>query len=84
MRLNGTDHRAPRGMARLYYFRRREKEARWTFHFRLQQERLKDEIGKYLSRFGEKKVAIWERISLAVIALTGLSGKIKSSLTSAV
>jgi SAM-dependent methyltransferase len=53
--------------------------------FREYQARLRDEIGKYIGRFGDKKVAIWGagHQALAVISLLGLADKIRYVVDSA-
>jgi len=54
-------------------------------HFHTYQKKLKNEIGEYISRFKDKKVAIWSagHQALAVISLAGLADKIKYVVDSA-
>jgi len=54
-------------------------------HFYKYQAQLKNEIDKYISRFKDKKVAIWGagHQALAVISLINLTGKIKYVVDSA-
>lgn len=55
-------------------------------HFYKYQEKIKNEIEEYISRFRDKKVAIWGagHQALAVISLINLAGKIKYVVDSAI
>jgi 2-polyprenyl-3-methyl-5-hydroxy-6-metoxy-1,4-benzoquinol methylase len=54
-------------------------------HFSEQQKKIKKQIEEYISRFGDKKVAIWSagHQALAVISLMNLGDKIKYIVDSA-
>jgi len=54
-------------------------------NFYIYQEKLKNEIGKYLNSLKDKKIAIWGagHQALAVISLANLAGKIKYVIDSA-
>jgi len=54
-------------------------------HFHRRRERLKSEILDFLAGFGAKRVAVWGagHQALAVLALTGISGRIRYVLDSA-
>jgi SAM-dependent methyltransferase len=55
-------------------------------HFHRHQEKLQKEIQEYINRFDGKKVAVWGagHQALAILSLTGVSGKIKCVVDSAV